>query len=147
MIEGIILALLGGIWRVIDGDDDRPDGWNWVLIVPAAIAIIMSVKGVYPFNGHYNVHWAVLLGAVIAMLDGYKDWNDLKKIVVHYAKWPAVAMVLGGEMSSLYIALLIGVGVFHWLVMKINPRWLPVENNKIAEFVVGACVLGGLAWA
>jgi hypothetical protein len=162
-----IMFILGGIGRAIVGTGAGPK-WigRWSVYPP--IALLSAYAGLAPTLGQSgssgldlltsfgSVGWAALIASLNLGL-GYTQWESWKHMTLRFGL-PALTSVLPmiylHETLSplLYPLLAVLVGLFYpyrqsafegLRLDRLSYSWL--DSSRLAEFVAGACILGGLS--
>lgn len=134
-----LILLFGAIWRVVDGSEIKPKGWNLLPII--LIPVIAHFYG-WGTTGAYVVGY-------IALLDGFHGWHKFGYMRMHFTGYAALAVALFSG-SLVWIALAFLAGMMYPTLHKLYERGfrLPhygIVNNytTYCEFISGAVMLGG----
>ena len=136
----IVWAAIGAIWRLVDGSEIKPRGWN--LLPLAALPVL-----------YFMYDWQMALAFFIAhvsLLDGFHGWHDWGYMRMRYTGYAALACALAG-VSLWYIPLAFLAGMTYPALHKLyeNGVRLPhkgiVNNyNSYCELICGAAMFGGV---
>jgi len=155
-----LMFLLGGLGRSLVGTGRGPR-WigRWSVYPP--IALLSAYIGLAP--AHLGIELLVLVWvALIASLSmglGYTQWESWKHMSLRLGL-PALGIVLplaillglaGTHLLYVSLSVMCGLlyphrqGVFVLLRLDRAPHYSWLDSSRLAEFITGACVLGGLS--
>ena len=136
----VLYAILGAIWRVVDGSEHAPKFWH---LAPALALPLVYI--------HFG--WEVTLAYVVAyasLLDGFHGWDEFGYMRMRYTGYAALACALAGT-SLWYIPLAFLAGMLYPTLHLAYSKGfrLPhvgIVNNytTYCEFVCGAVMFGGV---
>lgn len=148
-----VCFILGGLARAVVGT-----GYLSRWAVYPFVALICSFVGMYDVTGNiFAVCWAAFISCHLGL--GWTKWEDWKWMVSRFGI-PSVVLTLplillgyvGPVAGIVYILLSVGAGylyphrerVFQFLRLnKIKYSWM--DSARLAEFVAGVTVFGGLS--
>ena len=131
-----LLILLGGVWRVVDGE-------SWLPKIVRQIALLaLIVYSLYLSSADTWLQYILMTAAIWWNIEkGYTDWLDPVEMFIKYLPVGLVGLVaIGGPASIFYILACMLCGLAYPLLDALKmPRY-----DFYARFIVGATVLGGL---
>lgn len=154
MFLQFLCLFLGGLGRALVGSGhlSRWSVYPLVAVVCASVGLVQ-----FPLVQVENllVLWAALV-ASLSMGMGYTQWESWKWMAVRFGL-PSLVLVAPllllhhYHTSALYLLISLSAGLFYphrqrafefLRLDRLNYSW--IDSARLAEFVAGACILGGL---
>jgi hypothetical protein len=143
MTNHILMALIGGCWRVVDGAGIGRTTIRSAVLLAIILTFMQSQADMLAVSAWPLWLWAVSI--VVALQRGYRDWTlfDAAQILHYYpAAIPLPILVFAYDLNLtaplIYVGLLLVAGLAHPVATKLN------VHTRSAEFVAGACLVGGV---
>jgi len=131
----IIIAILGAVWRVVDGGDNKPTLWH---TIPIAVVPVVF------FTHSYELALATLI-TTIAMLDGFKDWTDFGYMSMRFTGYCALCVALA-DTHPMFISLGLLVGLLYPIGALIQTKIKTLKYTVVCEALTGGLLFGFLAY-
>lgn len=134
MMEAIV-AILGAIWRRVDGGENKPNGWH---LLPALYIAWLVFQGELYLAGAFTVAW-------VALLDGFHNWRDFGYMSMRYTGYAALACALF-DISNWYILCGFISGILYPLGHQVFLRYRWLQYTVYCELIAGGLMLGGVVY-
>lgn len=134
-MEFTIAALLGGLWRLIDGEP-------WLPKLARQIALLVLLVLACYYSSQPYIIWPFMIVVTWAALEqGFtgKDWTQWY-MWKQYLPFGAVFAGVSWELPVLYII----AGLSYPFFAKMYVNWGLEHYDFYARFVAGGCLVGGL---
>ena len=138
----LIVGILGGIWRLIDGGTSKPNGWN---IIPAIFIVPIFIE--FGFNS--SLAYVI---AYISLLDGFHGWHKFGYMRMHFTGYAAIACALA-DASIWYMPMALIAGLTYPTLHLLDekdyklPYFGPFDNyNRYCELITGFAMIFGSLW-
>lgn len=127
----LIIGILGAVWRRIDGGDNAPKMWHLTPLIIVLPTLYLDLN-----TG------AALLLAWVALLDGFKGWEDWGYMSMRYTGYSALICTLT-DTDPLYLIAGLISGLCYPLGAWLKTKYQKLEYTVYCEYLAGFLMFGG----